>query len=77
MIEALQNGTLRGTALDVFETEPLPASSPLWALPNVMISAHCAAWTLPEEAAASFLEALHALEMGRTPPLLVDLTQGY
>lgn len=77
MIEALQNGTLRGAALDVFEAEPLPESSPLWALPNIMISAHCAAWTLPEEAAGSFLEALEALEAGRTPPLLVDLTQGY
>ena len=41
LLEALQNGRLGAAALDVFETEPLPASSPLWAAPNCHISAHC------------------------------------
>ena len=39
---ALGRGRLRGAFLDVFETEPLPASSPLWAMPNVLISPHSA-----------------------------------
>jgi glyoxylate/hydroxypyruvate reductase len=39
---ALARGHLGGACLDVFETEPLPASSPLWAMPNVLVSPHSA-----------------------------------
>ena len=40
LIEALKDGRLRGAALDVFVEEPLPQSSELWDLPNVLISPH-------------------------------------
>jgi phosphoglycerate dehydrogenase-like enzyme len=40
LIRALSSGRLRGAALDVTATEPLPSGSPLWKLPNVVISAH-------------------------------------
>ena len=40
LINALQAGTIQGAGLDVTETEPLPASSPLWDMPNVIITPH-------------------------------------
>lgn len=44
----LQNGHIGFAALDVAETEPLPAGSPLWDMPNVLISPHSAS-TVPDE----------------------------
>ena len=42
LTEALHKGHLRGAALDVQQTEPLPPESPLWDLPNVIVSPHSA-----------------------------------
>jgi D-2-hydroxyacid dehydrogenase (NADP+) len=42
LIEAARAGTIRGAALDVFAQEPVPADSPLWDLPNVIVSPHIA-----------------------------------
>lgn len=43
MIDALRKGRISAAGLDVFESEPLPASSPLWTMPNVIITPHVAA----------------------------------
>ena len=40
MIDALTSGHLAGAYLDVFEQEPLPATSPLWDMPNVIVTPH-------------------------------------
>ena len=40
LIEVLRNGPLGGAGLDVFAVEPLPATHPFWAMPNVLVSPH-------------------------------------
>lgn len=42
LLAAIRDGRLAGAALDVFETEPLPADSPLWAEPRILVSPHAA-----------------------------------
>ena len=42
LVSALKQGIIAGCGLDVFEVEPLPAESPLWQLPNVLITPHIA-----------------------------------
>lgn len=43
LIDALQNNVIAGAGLDVFSQEPLPSSSPLWDMPNVILTPHSAA----------------------------------
>ncbi len=79
LVEALRAGRLRGAALDVFETEPLPAASPLWSLPNVLLSPHCAdnvpGWV--EGAMRVFLRNLERFRAGELFPHVVDKHRGY
>ena len=44
LVEALRAGDIGGAGLDVFETEPLPADHPLWAMPGVFLTPHTAAY---------------------------------
>ena len=75
--EALDMGWLRGAALDVFETEPLPTESPLWTDARVLISPHISGITTNDGAAAGFLECLEALERGEQPRWIVDRERQY
>jgi glyoxylate/hydroxypyruvate reductase A len=50
LIAALRSGQLGGAALDVFAAEPLPADSPLWDMPNVLVSPHSASTSDRENA---------------------------
>lgn len=75
--EALDQGWLSGCALDVFEKEPLPASSPLWERPEVTISPHISGLTTIPGAGDGFLACLAEVEAGRRPALAVDPERGY
>lgn len=79
LIEALQTGEIAGAALDVFTEEPLPPTSPLWEMANVIITPHNS-WSTPHvkaREAALFLKNLRRYL--RDEPLLnvVDKELGY
>ncbi|MBN1138075.1 MAG: D-2-hydroxyacid dehydrogenase [Anaerolineae bacterium] len=79
LVKALQAGWIAGAGLDVFETEPLPADSPLWKLENVIITAHYAGSTphYEERAMAIFLDNLRRYRAGQALNNVVDKTLGY
>ena len=67
VIAALQSGKLAGAYLDVFEREPLDPASPLWDLPNVLVSPHTASHSLGQNEAifGIFLENLARFRAGQ------------
>ncbi|MCU0646483.1 MAG: D-2-hydroxyacid dehydrogenase [Gemmatimonadaceae bacterium] len=75
--DALDAGWLRAAALDVFAVEPLPATSPLWADPRVIVSPHISGLTTVEGTVAGFLECLTSIEAGATPRWTVDRDRQY
>ena len=79
LVAALERRLIRGAALDVFESEPLPAGHPFWRLPNVLLSPHCAdhvpGWV--DEAMHVFLRQLARFRRGEPLQHVVDKTAGY
>ncbi|MBK0332898.1 dehydrogenase [Brachybacterium sp. MASK1Z-5] len=78
LVEALREGTIAGAALDVFETEPLPMTSPLLELDNVLLTPHSLCWTSDFTAAtgAEVLGEVIAVAEGRAPAHLVNDPDG-
>jgi phosphoglycerate dehydrogenase-like enzyme len=79
LIDALRTRVIGGAALDVFEQEPLPADSPLWQLPNVILSPHVSGFTphYDERALALFAENLRRYVAGEPLLNVVDVQRGY
>ena len=80
--QAIAEGSIHGAALDVFEVEPLPTDSPLWALPKekLLLSSHNADLSAHsyEDAGRQFLQWAEDFSLrGRLPEYLADPKRGY
>jgi phosphoglycerate dehydrogenase-like enzyme len=79
LIEALRDGRIGGAGLDTFVQEPLPPDSPLWSLPNVVVTPHASNSSprVRQRTLALFVENLRRFKAGE--PLLnrVDFEAGY
>lgn len=79
LVDALERGRIAGAALDVFETEPLPATSPLWSMPNVIVSPHMSGDTVGwrRDLVALFADNLARYRDGTPLRNVVDKARGY
>jgi phosphoglycerate dehydrogenase-like enzyme len=79
LVAALRTGQIAGAGLDVTEPEPLPADSPLWKMPNVILTPHVAAASdLGREAGIAIVtENLRRYVAGERMLSVVDVDRGY
>jgi len=79
LVDALESGRLGGAALDVFRDEPLPADSPFWTLPNVMVCSHSAGTSDRENERITdiFCENLHRYLEGEPLLNVLDVVRMY
>ncbi len=79
LIEALGNGSIKGAALDVFQTEPLPQDSPLWDVENLIISPHMSGdiHGYHETVMRQFIDNLDRYLSGKSLLNVVDKAAGF
>jgi glyoxylate/hydroxypyruvate reductase A len=77
ILAALDEGALEGATLDVFPTEPLPATSALWTHPKVTITPHNSAASVPEEVVAYIVGQIERFEAGQELVNVIDRVGGY
>lgn len=79
LVEALRSKKLAGAGMDVFEAEPLSPESPLWSMPNVVITPHLAGSSYQKEARCVGIlrENIMRLQRGEALVNLVDKERGF
>ena len=77
LLEALISNRIAGAVLDVYEKEPLPQDHPFWSAPNLHMTFHTAAPSLPEDIAKIFIENYKLLIAGKPLKHQVDVEKEY
>lgn len=77
VVSALDAGRLKAASLDVFNEEPLPADSPLWSHPRVIVTPHNAAMSHPETIGRLIADQIRHAESGGALTNVVDVGVGY
>ncbi len=77
LLAALQNGKIAGVILDVFNDEPLPKEHPFWEAPNLTMTFHTSAPSLPEDIVKIFIENYRLYIDGKPLKHVVDFEKGY
>jgi phosphoglycerate dehydrogenase-like enzyme len=77
LLNALNQNKLAGAVLDVFEQEPLPKDHPFWTTPNLLMTFHTSAPSLPEDLAKLFIENYKLFHAGKPLKHQVDFEKGY
>jgi glyoxylate/hydroxypyruvate reductase A len=77
ILRCLDDGTLGAVSLDVYATEPLPADSPFWTHPNVVLTPHNAADTDPDQISKYVARQIERFEAGGALENVVDPARGY
>jgi glyoxylate/hydroxypyruvate reductase A len=77
ILACLDDGTLGAASLDVFANEPLPADSPFWTHPKVILTPHNAADTDPDEISKYVARQIERFEAGAALENVVDPARGY
>ena len=77
LLAALDSGHLAHAYLDVFETEPLPADSPLWPHPGITLTPHIAALSEPRTSVGKIAANFERVRRGEPPLNTVDFAAGY
>nr|WP_321445834.1 glyoxylate/hydroxypyruvate reductase A [uncultured Cohaesibacter sp.] len=77
IMEALDEGSLIGASLDVFEEEPLHDDSPIWSHPSIILTPHNAAVSDPNSTTACLARQLKLFEAGEPMESVVDRKAGY
>jgi glyoxylate/hydroxypyruvate reductase A len=77
ILSCLDDGTLGAASLDVFCNEPLPADSPFWSHPKIVLTPHNAADTDPDEISKYVARQIERFEAGQPLENVVDLARGY
>jgi glyoxylate/hydroxypyruvate reductase len=77
ILQCLDDGTLGAASLDVYETEPLPPTSPFWSHPKVVLTPHNAADTDADEISKYVAQQIERFEAGGALENVVDRKRGY